>query len=299
VLTEKNQKSLMVEKNLDEKEKMGIERRITQIYDTILFDFKRHWKTFLLLLVVFASIFILYYILNELEYAQGVEIPEEPVDYITTYLGMFSFLIIISTATLGGSIIAEDFNKQTGNLLFPKIDKSRLLIGRTIARYVLNAILVIFYYILIAVVTNLIYGEVPEVLLDSLMWALLYLFMITTFVIFLSSISKSASSAMIISILFLLIVFHLIGTLLVVTGIEVEPLFLPTYYYNIIEASLDMPDDRYIEVLRPSTQEQEFVEFKQWITPSVIDALNGMLIFSGIFLIAAYIIYKRRQSKNE
>jgi ABC-type transport system involved in multi-copper enzyme maturation permease subunit len=299
VLTEKNQESLMVEKIINEKEKMGIERQITQIYDTILFEFKRYWKIFLLLFVVYTAVFILYYALNEIEYAQGVEIPEEPIDYITSYLGMFSFLIIISTATLEGSIIAEDFNKQTGNLLFPKIDKSRLLIGRTIARYALNVILVVFYYIFIAVVTNSIYGEVPEVLLDSLKWALLYLFMITAFVIFMSSINKSASAAMIISILFLLIVFNLIETLLMVTGIEVEPLFLPTYYYNIIKASLDMPDDRYVEILMPSAQEEDFVKFKQWITPSMTDSLYGMLSFAGIFLIGAYIIYKRRQSKNE
>ncbi len=299
MLTEKNQESLIVEKVINEKEKMGIERRITQIYDTIVFEIKRYGKSFLLLIVVYAAVFILFYAINEIEYAQGVEIPEEPIDYIISYLGMFSFLIIISTATLGGSIIAEDFNKQTGNLLFPKIDKSRLLIGRTVARYALNAILVIFYYILIAVVTNSIYGEVPEVLLDSLMWALLYLFMITTFVTLMSSINKSASAAMIISILFLLIVFRLIETILMVTGIEIEPLFLPTYYYNIIEASLDMPEDRFVEVLMPSSEEGQFVEFKQWITPSTTDALNGMLIFSSIFLLAAYLIYKRRQSKNE
>ena len=35
----KNQESLMVDKSTNEKEKIGIERRITQIYDTILFDF--------------------------------------------------------------------------------------------------------------------------------------------------------------------------------------------------------------------------------------------------------------------
>ena len=90
----------------------------------------------------------------------------------------------------------------------------------------------------------------------------------------------------------------MIENLIVMSGNDIEPLFLPTYYYDIVEASLDMPDERYVEVMRPSGEEGVFIEFKMWTTPSPTDALNGMLIFSGIFLIASYIIYKRRQSKN-
>ncbi|MBD3256500.1 MAG: hypothetical protein GF383_15500 [Candidatus Lokiarchaeota archaeon] len=299
MLTENGQKFILIKEQEEKKENMGVERRITQIYDTITFEFKRFWKIFLLLILVYVAVFVLYYAINEIEYAQGVEVPEESVEYFTSYLGMLNFLVIISTSTLGGSIIAEDFDKQTGNLLFPKIDKSRLLIGRTTARYSLNALLVIFYYILIAVITNYMYAEIPDAFFESLSWALLYLFMITTFVIMMSSLNKSASSAMIISIFFLLIVFQLIETILMVTSVEIEPLFLPNYYFNIIEASLDWPDERFTEILMPSAREGDFVEFKQWVTPKPSDALFGMLIFAGVFLFIAYMIYKRRQSKNE
>lgn len=296
--TELIQEQLELDQIITEKQTIGIKRYITQITDTINFEFKRTWKTFLIMLIVYLSIFLLNLLIYELEVAAGVELPEEPIDYIEGYFGFFGILIIISTATFGGGIIAEDFQKQTGNLLFPKISKSRLLIGRIISRYALNSILIVFYYIIVGITTNYNYGEIPDTYINSMSWALLYTFMVFTFVIFMSSINKSKSAAIIISILLFLIAFNIIESVLMVTRTGIEPLFIPTYYENIIEASLDMPDPRFEDVsFGPPSEDNP--EFKRWLTPSISAALIGMLLFSAVLLTAAYLFYKRRQSKNE
>ncbi|MFW9899636.1 MAG: ABC transporter permease [Candidatus Thorarchaeota archaeon] len=296
--TELIQEQLDLDQIITEKQTIGLKRYITQITDTINFEFKRTWKTFLIMLIVYLSIFLLNLLIYELEVAAGVELPEEPIDYIEGYFGFFGILIIISTATFGGGIIAEDFQKQTGNLLFPKISKSRLLIGRIISRYSLNSILIVFYYIIIGIITNYKYGEIPDTYINSMSWALLYTFMVFTFVIFMSSINKSKSAAIIISILLFLIAFNIIESILMVTKTGIEPLFIPTYYENIIEASLDMPDPRFEEVSFGSPREDN-PAFKRWLTPSISGALSGMLLFSAVQLTIAYLFYKRRQSKNE
>ena len=282
-----------------EKSKMGIKRQFTQVIDTMYFEVKRNYKKFILLLGFYVGIFILFYLLNETQEAQGVETPDDPEEYILTYLANIGTLIIISTAALGGAIIAEDFQKQTGNLIFPKISKNRLLTGRIIVRYGFNAIFICIYFTLIAYVTDYKYSEVPETLIESMLWALLYTFMIFTFVVFLSSINKSPSAAIVISILLLLVVAHVFEMLLFNMNLDNEPLFLITYYEKIIPASLDMPNPRYEDVSLTSREEGEFIEIRRWITPSKIDALIGMLSFAGIFLLFAYIIYMIRQSKNE
>ena len=292
------QEQLEVDHIITEKEMISLKRRATQILDTMSFEIKRTWKTFFIMLIVYLAIFLLNLLIYELREAQGVELPEETVDYIGGYFGMFGILIIISTATFGGSIIAEDFQKQTGNLLFPKISKSRLLIGRVISRYALNAILIIFYYILVASITNYKYGELPDKLIDSMGWALFYTFMLFTFVIFMSSINKSKSAAIIVSILLFLIVFNIITMILMMTRTGIEPVMIPTYYENIIEASLDMPDPRF-EKVGFGPHGRSDVEFKRWITPSTSGAFIGMSLFSVLLLIGAYFFYKRRQSKNE
>ena len=291
------QEQLELEEIIMEKQEIGLKRYLTQITDTINFEFKRTGKTFIIMLIVYFAIFSLNLLIYELQEAAGVELPEETINYIEGYFGFFGLLIIISTATFGGSIIAEDFQKQTGNLLFPKISKSRLLIGRVISRYALNAILIIFYYILVAIITNYKYGELPDTLIDSMGWALFYTFMLFTFVIFMSSINKSKSAAIIVSILLFLIGFNIIEMVLMVTRTGIEPLFIPTYYENIIEASLDMPDPRFEEVTFGPHGDN--VEFKRWLTPSTAGAFIGMSLFSVLLLIAAFFFYKRRQSKNE
>lgn len=287
---------------LIEKQKAGLRRDLTQIGDTITFEFKRNLKSFILMLLVFLGIFIIFLIVQELQYLQDVPLQEDPIDYIISYTSMFGFMVILSAAGFAGSIIAEDFHKQTGNLIFPKISKTRLLIGRVISRYGLNAICVTFYYILIGLMTFIKYGEIPIVLLGSLGWALIYTFMIFSFVTLLSSIMKSTAITIIVSILFLLIVFNLISMILRFAGVEGEPFYILTYYEGIIANSMAMPDPRYSEINMPTGPGGgggEFATFINWVTPTEIAALIGMLIYISVFICLTYFLYKRRQSKSE
>ena len=292
------QEELEINQIIAEKQTIGIKRYFTQITDTINFEIKRTRITFIIMVFVYLGIFLLNLLLAELREAAGVELPEDSIEYIGDYFGFFGILIIISTATFGGGIIAEDFQKQTGNLLFPKISKSRLLIGRIISRYALNVILIVFYYIMVGIITYYKYQGLPDTYIISMGWALFYTFMVFTIVIFMSSINKSKSAAIIISVLLFLIAFGIIESILMFTRTGIEPLFLPTYYENIIEASLDMPDPRFETVSfgRPGSNNPEF---KLWLTPSIPAAIIGMSFFSFLQLTAAYLLYKTRQSKNE
>ncbi|MFX1366971.1 MAG: ABC transporter permease [Promethearchaeota archaeon] len=288
---------------LREKQKVGLGRDFTQIGDTITFELKRNIKNFILMLLVFVGVFAIFLIVSELQYMQDVPLPEDPIEYIQSYLGtMFGFLIILSAAGFAGSIIAEDFHRQTGNLLFPKINKTRLLIGRVISRYSLNAICVSIYYILVGAMTFIKYEEIPLVIWVSLGWALLYTFMMFSFVTLISSLLKSTAISIIISILFLLMVFNLIIMILRFAGVEGEPLYILTYYEGIIGASMDMPDIRYVEIRIPTGPGGgggEFATFINWTTPTEAAALIGMLIFISVFLVLAYLRFRQRQSKSE
>jgi hypothetical protein len=82
-------------------------------------------------------------------------------------------------------------------------------------------------------------------------------------------------------------------------GLDIEPLFILTYYEGIITGSLSMPDPRYIELTFPGPGGGDPITFIQWLTPTELNALTGMLIYTGICLVFSYFIYKRRQSKNE
>jgi len=286
-----------------ENKKFGLKRDISQIINTINFESRRFFKNFILIILIFLGIFIISLIVQELQYAQDVPLPNDPIEYINSYLGMFGFMVILSAAGFAGSIIAEDFHRQTGNLIFPKISKFKLLIGRLISRYSFNAICVSFYYILIGSITFIKYEEIPIELWGSMGWAFLYTFMIFTFITFMSSIMKSTAISIIVSVLFLLIVFNMISSILLFTGVRIEPLYILTYYEGIIRYSMAMPKPRYTEINIPTgpsgdNGEMQTTTFLQWITPSEIVAFIGMLIYSILFITLAYFLYRRRQSKN-
>ena len=60
-----------------------------------------------------------------------------------------------------------------------------------------------------------------------------------------------------------------------------------------------MPNPRYADMYMPTPGGGDPVAFSVWLTPTEPAALIGMLIYAGIFLVFAYLIYQRRQSKSE
>lgn len=274
----------------------GVRRGFNQVNSTIGFEFKRHKKNIFISLGVVVLFYLLSLLINMIGEGRGVESPATAAGYLQSYHDMiFSFFIVIIAVMFGGSMIALDYDKQTGNLIFPKITKGRLFVGRLIARYLLSAIAVTAYYILTTVTTAIKYKSLPIETLASFGWALLYMFLVLAMVIFFSSFLKKTSTTIVISLVMILMIFNLTSTILVIAGAEIEPLFILTYYSNIITQSFAMPAERFIEA--PLSPNPEGPTGFQWITPSIAGAAVGMIIYSTILLVAAYFLFRRRQQK--
>ena len=274
----------------------GLRRSFNQVYSTIGFEFKRNVKNIFISIGIALGVFLLSFIVNIVRESRGVSSPTTATEYIASYLNLVGFFILIIAVMYGGSIIALDYDKQTGNLLFPKITKGRLFVGRIIARYILSVLAVTIFYIVTAITTLIKYQVLPVEILASWGWALFYTFLVLSMVTFFSSFLKKSSTTIVISLLMVLIVFNMGNVILTVTGIKVEPLFLLTYYSNIITASLDMPTDRYGEVPLGPPGPDTPTGF-QWLTPSATGAAVGMLLYSAILLVVAYLLFRRRQQK--
>ena len=287
-----------------QKTRAGTKRSVMQIHRTAKFELLKNYRKFISMLIMSLGVFILFLIIAEISEYNGTPKPDEAVDYVISYLGMIEFLIIIIASTFGGNIIAEDFEKRTGNLLFPKITKDRLLIGRIIARYLYVALTIGFYYLLVGIMTVIKYGGVPKIIWGSMGWALLYGFLLFSFYVFLSSFMKRSSSAIVTGILTLLIVFQLLNMVLRFTGATVEPFFILTYLGQIMLAWFNMPatDARFVETAfgRPGLSGGEGTgnTFMSWITPSASGAAIGMIVYSVVLLGISYYFFRRRQNKE-
>ena len=280
---------------------VGMKRGLIQIEKTISFEFLRHAKKLIAMLLTGLFIFVLFYIIQIVTENNSGEAIATSTEFVQEFLTMIDFFIMIVAVTFFGSIIAEDFEKDTGNLLLPKIPKYRLFIGRYIARYIYGCLSVAFYYLVVGITALIIYGDVPGELWGSMLWAMWYLFGVTAFITFFSSIMKRSASAMIIGIMFILIVFNLANMIFMFTGIEAEPFYFLTYYASIITQWFAMPDldARFAEIpIRggPGSGGVEGATYFSWLTPSPAGAIIGILVYSAICLTVAYFFYQRRQN---
>jgi ABC-type transport system involved in multi-copper enzyme maturation permease subunit len=279
--------------------KIGTQRYITQVIDTFTFEIQRNLKKFFIVLALFIAIIILMVTINQIQEDKGIEPTDDPLQYARGYLGFIDMLIYISASTFAGSLIVVDFEKQTGNMIFPIIARNRLLIGRVLSVVFMNGLCVLLFYITIGIITYVKYDEIPEILWTSMGWAELYTLTIIAFVTFFSSVMKTTAGAVVVSIILLIMVFNLvleIGMLLT----KEEPIYLLTYYAYIITYILDMPEERFQEMNIPLGTEQEVlpesITLYQWLTPDQVGAFWGMIIYMAILFFLSYVFFRKKNS---
>jgi ABC-type transport system involved in multi-copper enzyme maturation permease subunit len=173
-------------------------------------------------------------------------------------------------------------------MLFPKVDRLKLLIGRVIGLYIICAVVVSVFYILVAVYTGIAFGGVPPELLGSFGIAQLFAFTILCIVIFISSWMPNSTGAIIFTIIFF------IEGLMILTEVAMafstlEPLWSPSYLANLIFSIMKMPDPNVISDLEASPPTA------YWLTPTLPMGVFMLGLFSAVSLCLAYFFFRRRQ----
>ncbi len=269
----------------------GTNTGVRQVIDTALFEMNRQWKKVLIFCIAEAGLFTVLVIMVETFFT----LPPDPRNFIPFFFSTFSFytyIMYITAVFLGAPSIAPDFEKQTGHQLFPRISRGRLLAGRIIGLYILYAIFLAFYYLLIVIYSAVRFeGVVPVELLWSLGFALLYGFTILSWVVLLSALMKNTGGAFGLGIGSLLVIFYM-AEMFLPMFLEVEPFFLLTYYFNILYNIFNMPEPRSVQSTNPFRMSSTF---EKWITPSIEGAIVGMLIYIAICLGLAYLRFRKRQ----
>ena len=284
--------------------KPGLKRSRIQIVKTIKYEIHRNFSKLISTTIFTSLLFLLFFAMNQALEAGGADIPANTTEYVKIFMKIVSMVINIIAISFAGSIISEDFEKQTGNLIFPKIPKKRLLVGRVIARYFLASIALLSFFLLVAGITSFKYEEsLPVEFWQAFGWSELYLFAVMAFVTLFSSIMKKSLTAMILSFMMMLMIFTTLITLTAYLGVTSEPFYYLTYYSNIILSCFNMPANRQIArsfvAGPPGTPVGENeLTYMTWSTPSVTGAFWGMIIYSIVCLTLSYFLFKRRQNSN-
>ena len=192
-------------------------------------------------------------------------------------------------------IICAEYSDKTGYIVFPKINKYKLIIGKYLGNLFLETGVIAIYYFLVGWLSYLYYDQFGGTLLFryfmSFGVAFLYMIAMSSFVTFFSSFMKSVNVTIVSTILILFIGFNIAQSFLMMLAPEIEPLYSLSYISSLITALLliEFPDPNYSEI-----SFQNFT-FRTWLTPTVEMGLLVLSMYIVVgFVLAAY-LFKRRQ----
>jgi len=270
------------------------------IFHTIVFEIKKQSKKFYFFLAI---IILIAYLLGVLlVQIPGNLLSDTYTQFISGGLSFISFLTLFAACLFFSGIICSEFYDRTGFIVFPKINKYRLILGKYLGNLILVVSLVAIYYFLLCTLGVLYYGPALTIrVFYSFGFAVLYVIMLSSFVTLFSSFMKNVNLTIIITLVVLLIGFNIADSIVTLfLRDKLEPLYSLTYLGNLITSILrnPFPNPRYTEFSfggnGPGGLGGRFV-IGTWITPSIEAGITMFIVYIVAFFILAAYLFKRRQ----
>ncbi|MFX1302495.1 MAG: hypothetical protein ACFFBV_02205 [Promethearchaeota archaeon] len=272
---------------------------IKPIFYTTIFEIKKQRKKFYFFSIVAILVAVLVgYILQLIP---GYLLSSTQAEFFNDGLQFISFLTLFAACLFFSGIICSEFNKKTGFIVFPKINKYKLILGKYLGNLVLVVAIITIFYFVLGLLGFFYYGGPINIrFFYSYGIAILYIIALSSFVTFFSSFMRSVNLTIISTLLILLIGFNIADQIVTFVFAEnFEPLYSLAYLGKLITGILEypFPDPRYGEVSFPGGFGGPMSEFTlgQWITPSIGMGITLLIVFIVAFFILAALLFKRRQ----
>ncbi len=273
---------------------------LTPIFHTIIFEMKKQRKKLYFFTMV--SILVAVLLSYILQLFPDYLLADTQAEFFSSGLSFISFITLFAACLFFSGIICSEFNKRTGFIVFPKINKYKLILGKYLGNLFLVIFIVTVYYIVLGLFGFFYYGGPINIrIFYSYVFAVLYVIALSSFVTLFSSFMKNVNITIIITLIILLMGFNIADQIVTLIYADTfEPLYSLAYLGNLITSVLEnpFPDPRYVEYsfggIGPGGMGGHF-SFGTWITPSIFMGTTLLLVYIiGCFLLAA-LLFKRRQ----
>jgi len=273
---------------------------LAPIFNTIIFEMKKQRKklyffTMVTILVAVLLSYILHLFSDNL-------LSDTQADFFSSGLGFISFITLFAACLFFSGIICSEFNKRTGFIVFPKINKYKLIIGKYLGNLILVVFIVTVYYFVLGLFGFYYYGGPINIrIFYSYGFAILYVIALSSFVTLFSSFMKNVNITIIITLIILFMGFNIADMIVnLIYADTFEPLYSLSYLGNLITSILEnpFPDPRYVEYsfggMGPGGMGGSF-SYGSWVTPSIAMGTTILLVYIVVFFVIAALLFKRRQ----
>ena len=270
---------------------------ISPIYHTIIFEMKKQKKK----LYFFTVITILVAVLT------GYILPLFPefllsntqAQFFSGGLNFISFITLFAACLFFSGIICSEFNKRTGFIVFPKINKYKLIIGKYLGNLILVVFIVAVFYFILGLFGFLYYGGPINIrIFYSFGFAVLYVIALSSFVTLFSSFMKNVNITIIITLVILLMGFNMTDQIInLIFADSFEPLYSLAHLGKLITSVLlnPFPSLRYDEDPFGMGGMMGDFSFGTWLTPNIFMGITLLLVYIVACFLLAAILFKRRQ----
>jgi len=274
---------------------------ISPIYHTIIFEMKKQKKKLYFFTVIAILIAVLTgYILHLFP---DFLLPQTQAEFFSSGLTFISFLTLFAACLFFSGIICSEFNKRTGFIVFPKINKYKLIIGKYLGNLILVVFIVAVFYFILGLFGFLYYGGPINIrIFYSFGFAVLYVIALSSFVTLFSSFMKNVNITIIITLVILMMGFTIADQIInLIFADAFEPLYSLAYLGNLITSILlnPFPNPRYTEFsfggMGPPGMGGGDFSFGSWATPSIFMGTTLLLVYIIACFILAALLFKRRQ----
>jgi ABC-2 type transport system permease protein len=154
-----------------------------------------------------------------------------------------SFLVILATAFFGGDAISGEFQNKTGYFLVPNpIRRSAIYVGKWLAALFASTIVLLVFAVFVMANGVWYYpGGIPSQFFESVLFAWIYLIAALSLTFAFSSLFKSTSISILMTVILLLFVFPTVVDVIIAIVANIEPWFSITYGAGIIANILKVP----------------------------------------------------------
>jgi len=219
--------------------------------------------------------------------AKELERSGDAVQFAKSFFTIVAVLLIpIVGIIFGGNVLASEFERKTGYMLFSNpIRRATVVAGKFMASFISVVIMISIYYLIGIASMSGLYGEMPATLLGSFGLAILYGCAVLSLTFLFSSI-LSVMGATVISFFTLLMIMPILHSVLL-NQLMIEPWCILTYTSGAIGAYINPPARRV--VITPSGSSYAYPDF-------TISALV-MTVYILVSLILTAIATKRREMR--
>ncbi|MFX0010206.1 MAG: ABC transporter permease [Candidatus Hermodarchaeota archaeon] len=269
---------------------------LSPIFHTIIFEMKMQKKklyffTVITILVAVLVCYILQLFPNNL-------LSNTQAQFFSNSLTFISFITLFAACLFFSGIICSEFDKRTGFIVFPKINKYKLIVGKYLGNLILVVFIVAIYYYILGLFGFLYYGGPINIrIFYSFGFAVLYVVALSSFVTLFSSFMKNVNITIIITLVILLMGFNIADQIInFIFADAFEPLYSLAYLGNLITSILlnPFPNPRYRVESLFGGRGGGFT-FGSWVTPSIFMGTTLLIVYIVAFFVLAAILFKRRQ----